>query len=159
MLTGNVGADFFDKSPSMGFARKDDDGNEKIKDKVMDEAKKLLRPEFVNRVNEVIVFHKFKEEDYKKIITLELKGLKSKLAQKGVKLKMTPSIMKYLSQSAQKENLGARPIKRAIQVNIENKLSELLVSKELDMDQAITFSYKNGEVKYSIKEEQVLRDL
>jgi ATP-dependent Clp protease ATP-binding subunit ClpC len=159
ILTGNVGADFFDKSPSMGFNRASGDEKKEIKEKVVEEAKKLLRPEFVNRVNEVIIFHKFKEEDYKKIITLELRDLRQKLKKKGVKLKMTASIMKHLSRIAQEENLGARPIKRAIQVNIENKLSELLVSKELDMDKSISFSCKNGEVKYSIKEEQVLRDL
>ena len=159
ILTANIGSDFFDKSTSMGFNTSQKDEKEEIREKVLAQAKVLLRPEFVNRMTEVVLFHKFNDENFRKIIHLEMKALKDKLKKKGVKLKLTASIVKHLAEESKKEDLGARPIKRAIQTIIENKLSELLLSKELEMDRSITFSFKKGEVCYSIKEEQVLKDL
>jgi len=156
ILTGNIGSDLFEKSLSMGFGATNNDNKGEMKDKILDQAKKLLRPELVNRMTEVVVFHKFSDEDFRKIIHLEMKNLKNKLRKKGVKMKLTASIVRHLAEVAQQEDLGARPIKRAIQTLIENKLSELLLSKELDIDHSITFSYKKGEICYSIKEEQVL---
>lgn len=159
ILTANIGADIFDKSSSMGFNPSKTDLKDEIKEKVLAQTKILLRPEFVNRMTEVVLFHKFSDANFRKIIHLEAKILKAKLKKKGIKLKLTASIVNYLSEESRKEDLGARPIKRAIQSIIENKLSELLLSKELEPNRSITFSFKKGEVCYSIKEEQVLKEL
>ena len=98
------------------------------------------------------MFDNFKLEDLVKITKLEISKLKNKLSGRNIKLSTTPSFNKYIAQKAEKEKMGARPIQRLIQKNLENKLSVLLLDQSLIENQEIIFSFQKEEVAYSIKE-------
>ena len=150
ILTGNVGSEKITK-PSIGFGH----SASHAKDKLKEELKVFFKPEFLNRLNEIVMFDNFNIGDLIKITKLEIHKLQEKLIYKNIKISLTPSLNKYISEEAEKEKMGARPIQRLIQKNIENKLSTLLLNKELTENQSISFSFIKGEVVYKIKEEEV----
>jgi ATP-dependent Clp protease ATP-binding subunit ClpB len=137
--------------PSIGFGH----SASHAKDKLKEELKVFFKPEFLNRLNEIIMFDNFNIGDLIKITKLETHKLQEKLIYKNIKISLTPSLNKYISEEAEKEKMGARPIQRLIQKNIENKLSTLLLNKDLTENQSISFSFIKGEVVYKIKEEEV----
>lgn len=147
ILTGNVGGEKISK-PSIGFSNSSSGSQDKLKE----ELKVFFKPEFLNRLNEIIMFDNFKLEDLVKITKLEISKLKNKLSGRNIKLSTTPSFNKYIAQKAEKEKMGARPIQRLIQKNLENKLSVLLLDQSLIENQEIIFSFQKEEVAYSIKE-------
>ena len=98
------------------------DGKEEAKNKLKAELKTFFRPEFLNRLNDIILFNDFNLSILTEITKLELKKLSDKLEEKKIKLSTTTSLIKYIAEEAMKEKMGARPIKRLIQKNIENEL-------------------------------------
>ena len=149
ILTGNVGSEKITK-PSIGFGH----SPSHAKDKLKEELKVFFKPEFLNRLNEIIMFDNFSIEDLIKITKLEVNKIQEKLKNKNIKISTTPSLNKYISEQAEKEKMGARPIQRLIQKNIENQLSNLLLNKDLTENHSIKFSLIKGEVVYKIKEEE-----
>jgi len=128
ILTSNLGADLIDKNPSVGFLSKD---NSK-KDKILDEAKKKLSPELVNRFDGIVLFNNFKEEDLKKIINIELNKVKNKLKNKNIKINFSPLVKKYILNKTINENLGGRPIRRIIQSEIEVEIARFIILNECE---------------------------
>ena len=147
ILTGNVGGEKIAK-PSIGFGQSSSCAQDKLKE----ELKVFFKPEFLNRLNEIIMFDNFQIEDLVTITKLEISKLKSKLVDRNIKLSTTPSFNKYIAEQAVKEKMGARPIQRLIQKTIENELSILILDQSLTENQEIKFSIKKEEVIYSIKE-------
>jgi ATP-dependent Clp protease ATP-binding subunit ClpC len=148
ILTGNVGSEKIIK-PSIGFGNSTDHA----KDKLKEELKVFFKPEFLNRLNEIIMFDNFSIKELMQITKLEMNKIQEKLKIKNINISLTPSLNKHISEQAEKEKMGARPIQRLIQKNIENKLSTLLLSKELTENQSIKFFINKGEITYKIKEE------
>ena len=142
ILTGNVGASLL-TSKNMGFIDEGGGGE----GAVIQEAKRFFKPEFLNRMDEILVFNLFKEEDLKEIIDLELSKLKEKLKKGGATLKILPRAKGILVQKTQEQNDGARPIKRIIQEHIENKLAPLLMNGDKDFQ----VSTKNSEITVTLK--------
>ena len=151
ILTGNIGSEKAAK-PNIGFGQSDSE--QVAKDKLFQELKTFFRPEFLNRLNEIILFNDFDVEQLTKIVKLEASKVADKLIDKNIKMSITPKVATYIAEQAVKEKMGARPIKRIIQKLIENQLSTLLLSKELPENSSIKFSLIKGELKYKITEEE-----
>ena len=134
IMTSNIGARVMKQMDSLGFTtvesedKQADDFN-RMRDKVLQEVKKVLKPEFYNRIDDVVVFHALKEEHLKDIIDLLLNDLRKRLAELGFELEVDDSAKKHLAKVGYDLDYGARPLKRAIQTEIENPLSDALLRK------------------------------
>jgi ATP-dependent Clp protease ATP-binding subunit ClpC len=149
ILTGNIGSEKISK-PSIGFGAPI--GETEAMDKLKNELKTFFRPEFLNRLNEIILFKNFEAKDISKIVKIEASKLSDKLKDKNIKISITPKVSSFIAENAALEKMGARPVKRLIQKHIENKLSKLILSKELSDNQNIKFSFAKNEIIYKITE-------
>ncbi len=125
IMTSNIGANLISKEVStLGFAGGGSDGHGDIKDAVMGELKKAFRPEFLNRVDDTIVFHRLSEEDIEEIARRMLKNLAKRIGEMDIELNFDESVVKKVADEGFDPVYGARPLRRAIQTQIEDKLSE-----------------------------------
>ncbi|HET7552485.1 MAG TPA: ATP-dependent Clp protease ATP-binding subunit [Gemmatimonadaceae bacterium] len=143
IMTSNVGARDITKGKGLGFAAPDDGETfERIQEKVKDEIQKVFNPEFLNRLDDVIVFHPLTKEHISQIVGILLKDVQRRLQEEEITLKLTPAATDFLSTHGFDEHFGARPLKRAIQKYIEDPLSEKILvgdfskGDELDVDVA-----------------------
>lgn len=131
IMTSNVGARDLTKTKSLGFTSGDEKQNwERRADKVRDELKNVFNPEFLNRLDDVIVFHPLNREHIAQIVSVLLKDVRKRLAEEELVLKLTDSATDFLVKSGYDEQYGARPLKRAIQKFIEDPLSEKILMGE-----------------------------
>ncbi|MBI2167494.1 MAG: ATP-dependent Clp protease ATP-binding subunit [Candidatus Omnitrophica bacterium] len=129
IMTSNVGVDLIRKQGELGFRPKgEEETYESMKRKLMDEVKKVFRPEFLNRVDDIIVFHNLTREDLEKIIEIEFKELKERLKDKKIEITISPEALKFLIDKGYDQTFGARPLKRTIQRFVENVLAEEILS-------------------------------
>ena len=113
------------KQGSLGFAPQKEELNYKaMKERLLDEVKGTFRPEFLNRVDDIIVFHQLTRDDLGKIVEIELNGVRERLAEQSFSLKLTPKAKDFLIEKGFNPVLGARPLKRTIQSFLEDPLSE-----------------------------------
>jgi len=148
IMTSNVGARNIVEKHSIGFASKEDSKQnyEKTKSLVMDELKKTFRPEFLNRLDEIIVFNKLGKEAVEKITLLMLEDVKKRLEQKNIIAEFDKTVVEHISKVGFDDVYGARPLKRAIQNNIEDKLAEDMLDKKINVGDTIIISVENGNV-------------
>jgi ATP-dependent Clp protease ATP-binding subunit ClpC len=129
IMTSNVGADLIKKTGDLGFAPpKDEMDFANLRQKLLDETKKTFRPEFLNRIDDIIVFHPLNRQDLTQIIEIELKELKDRLKEKKINLVLSDEVMKFLIDKGYDPVFGARPLKRTVQRFIENILAEDILS-------------------------------
>jgi ATP-dependent Clp protease ATP-binding subunit ClpC len=137
VMTSNVGADMIMRQTSLGFnLKRDEDVEEKIaykemRKKLMDALRRVFRPEFINRVDSVIVFRSLSREDIKIIVDLELDKVSERLKEQDIKIVATEEAVSLLAELGYDREFGARPLKRVIQQKIEDKLSDALLSGEI----------------------------
>ncbi|AYD39226.1 ATP-dependent Clp protease ATP-binding subunit [Clostridium fermenticellae] len=128
IMTSNVGASTIKKQKSMGFSLDDNsafmDEYEKMKDNIMEELKRSFRPEFLNRIDDIIVFHQLQENDLQKIVKLMLKTVTKRLKEQDITLEFSEDSQKFLAEKGTDLTYGARPLRRAITKTVEDKLSE-----------------------------------
>ncbi|HHX77091.1 MAG TPA: ATP-dependent Clp protease ATP-binding subunit, partial [Firmicutes bacterium] len=125
IMTSNVGADFIRKQPHVGFRPGGPEKEyESMRDRMMEDLRKTFRPEFLNRIDEVIVFHSLEEKHLKEIINLMLKEVVERLKDYNMELKVTREASDFLVQKGYDPRYGARPLRRVIQKYLENELSE-----------------------------------
>jgi ATP-dependent Clp protease ATP-binding subunit ClpC len=150
IMTSNLGTRDIQKGPGVGFAARPDEKltYEKMKDRVMDELKKSFRPEFLNRIDEVIVFHSLTPEDVKQIVDLLMKRVTEQLKAKDLEIELTDAAKSVLAQKGFDPSLGARPLRRTIQRLVEDPLSEKLLWKEFRAGQTIIVDARDGEVVF-----------
>ena len=137
ILTSNLGADLIDKHGSMGFLSTLSSN----KSKILDEAKKKLSPELINRFDGIVLFNNFSEESIKKIINIELKKVKEKLNIKEVSLHFKPNVKKYILNQTISENLGGRPVRRIIQNELEVELAKFIIHNDTN---SVIIDYKDS---------------
>ncbi|MFA6600373.1 MAG: ATP-dependent Clp protease ATP-binding subunit [Candidatus Omnitrophota bacterium] len=131
IMTSNVGADLVKRQGDLGFApSKDQMDYANLKQKLLDETKKTFRPEFLNRIDDTIVFHPLSREDLTQIIEIELKELKDRLKEKKMDLLLSEEVMKFLIDKGYDPVFGARPLKRTVQRYVENVLAEDILSSK-----------------------------
>jgi ATP-dependent Clp protease ATP-binding subunit ClpC len=132
IMTSNIGADLIRKQGDLGFKPQNEEWTfNSLKTKLLDEVKRFFRPEFLNRVDDVIVFHQLTKEHLHCIIDIELRDLQKRLEDKKIELQLSPEAVEFLIQKGFDPVFGARPIKRAIQKYIENVLSEDILGGKL----------------------------
>jgi ATP-dependent Clp protease ATP-binding subunit ClpC len=138
IMTSNLGTADLRKA-SVGFSRRDEAVTyERMKEKVNEALKQHFRPEFLNRIDEVIVFHELSQDEVTQIVDLMMKRVSDQLAGQGIGLEVTPAAKVHLGQKGYDPTLGARPLRRAIQRLVEDPLSERLLWKEFHAGQTIT---------------------
>ena len=161
IMTSNLGAKALHKnSPELGFlaAKKSDfnvDENKEIefkeaKKSVMDAVKRHFRPEFLNRIDEMIVFHPLTEEDLKEIVTILMSDVTKRLKERDLQLEITPEAMKLLVKEGSDFTMGARPLKRAIQRLIEDPVSDLILKGDAKEGKIIKADAKDNDLVVSI---------
>ena len=140
IMTSNVGAHILQRNQHLGFGDIDDiDENfDKTKGKIMEEAKRVFKPEFLNRINSIIVFHQLQRTHLRKIIDLELKGVIKRLADKHLDLVVTPAAKDFLIDQGYDEKFGARPLRRSVEQNLEDPLAEALLRGQLKEGEPIS---------------------
>ncbi len=153
IMTSNVGARLIvDKQQSLGFMQSFED-NKNIKETVTNELKKVFRPEFLNRVDDIIVFSKLNKEEIKQIARNMLKNLSTRLENLGVDIEFTDAVVEKIADEGFDETYGARPLRRAIVSNIEDRLSEKLLDNSFDKSKKIVCDYIDGEYVFNSKAE------
>ena len=155
IMTSNVGAQRIIEPKTLGFADKPtaEQSYEKMKNGVMEEVRKMFRPEFINRIDEILVFHSLSDEELSRICTLLCEDLIRRAdKQLGIKLKVTPALKKHIVTTYAEPKMGARPLKRAIQKVIEDALSEKLLAEEILPGQTVTAGFRGGNVVFDGRE-------
>ncbi len=148
IMTSNVGAHILQRNTSMGFAVGDADQNfEKTKDKIMDEAKKSFKPEFLNRLTEIVIFRPLAKESMSSIVDLELEKVSNRLKDKKLKIEVSDEAKEFLIEKGYDEKLGARPLRRAVEKYLEDTLAEELLSGNLRKNKPITVVLSDDEEK------------
>jgi ATP-dependent Clp protease ATP-binding subunit ClpC len=138
IMTSNVGAQILQRNVSMGFSVGDAENDfEKIKDKITDETKKVFKPEFLNRLTEMVIFRPLGKDSMSQIVELELSKVADRLRDRKLKLEVSDEAKKFLIEIGYDEKLGARPLRRAVEKYIEDNLAEALLSGNVKKSQPI----------------------
>jgi len=153
IMTSNVGAETIRKQTSLGFApRSEESEYEKMKQNVMSELRHTFRPEFLNRVDEIIVFHSLSEEDILKIVDLMLNDLNKRLSENGIKVEANLETKKFLAKEGYDPQFGARPLKRVIQRLIEDRLADELLEQKIKGGCVVEVDVEEDRLTFKIKE-------
>jgi len=132
IMTSNVGAQILQKGSSLGFGMEDHEDNfEKTKSKIMDEARRVFKPEFLNRINSIIVFHSLLRPHLRKIVDIEIRGIARRLKDRHMPLEITDGAKDFLIEQGFDEKFGARPLRRAVEQYLEDPLAECLLRGDL----------------------------
>jgi ATP-dependent Clp protease ATP-binding subunit ClpC len=134
IMTSNIGASEIARNTPLGFSVGDEDHGmtyDDMKNRVMGELKKVFRPEFLNRIDEVIVFHKLQKDEIKQIVDLLLRRIRSSLAERDLQLELSEGAEDFLVEKGWDPSMGARPLRRAIQRYIEDPLADFVLRAEL----------------------------
>ncbi|MCP4248684.1 MAG: ATP-dependent Clp protease ATP-binding subunit, partial [bacterium] len=143
IMTSNIGAAKITHQDAFGFQRKDEEVSyEKMKETLKSEMENHFRPEFLNRLDEVVVFHKLTHEDLTSIIDLEVGKLADRVQEKGLELELTAEAKDFLIERGTDEKFGARPLRRAIEQYVEDALSERLLKNEFEGCNKVIVSVK-----------------
>jgi len=150
IMTSNLGTRDIQKGPAIGFAARPDEKltYEKMKERVMEELKRSFRPEFLNRIDEVIVFHSLSREDVKRIVDLMMKRVREQLKSKDLDIELSDAAKELLAEKGYDPALGARPLRRTIQRMVEDPLSEKLLYKEFRAGQTVIVDAQDGEITF-----------
>ncbi|MBM3707435.1 MAG: ATP-dependent Clp protease ATP-binding subunit [Actinobacteria bacterium] len=153
VMTSNLGAREIHKNNPLGFKKIEDEdlSYDEIKTKVMSELKKAFRPEFLNRLDEIIVFHKLTRKEVFKIVDLMISRIAQQLEIQGIIIELKPSAKELLLEKGYDSTMGARPMRRTIQSLIENPISEKIIGGEIRSGDKIEVSVISGEMKFKIK--------
>ena len=151
IMTSNLGATSLRDDKTVGFGARDIRfDQENMEKRMFEELKKAYRPEFINRIDEKVVFHSLSSQDMQEVVKIMVKPLIVSLAEKGVDLKLQASALKLLSQHGYDPEMGARPLRRTLQTEVEDKLAELLLKGELEAGKTLKIGVKAGQLKFEI---------
>jgi len=150
IMTSNVGSSFLRKG-AMGFAAKKDEKMDykNMRSQVMEELKRTFRPEFLNRIDELVVFHALQEEHLEKITEILMSQVNLRLLEHGLKLQVEKSAIELIAKEGNDPTFGARPLRRAIQRLIEDALSEKILEGEFKTGDQISVEAEEGKMKFS----------
>lgn len=154
IMTSNVGAHQIQRESSIGFRFDDEESNnyDRMKSMVMDELKRTFRPEFLNRIDEVIVFHALNKEQLKQVVEVMVKQFTKQLGERNVHVELTDKAKELLVEKGYDPDYGARPLRRAIQRYIENPLAEHMLEGTFSENDQILVDATDGEFTFSKKE-------
>lgn len=154
IMTSNLGAQSIINPKKLGFGTKEDANKsyETMKESVMEEVRRMFKPEFINRIDEVIVFHPLSKEDVQKIAGIMLKALSYRCkAQMNITLSIRDSVKQYIAEAGFDEKYGARPLRRAIQSKIEDKLAEEILRGVIKSGDDVAAGVQKKEIHFTVK--------
>ena len=154
IMTSNAGAQRIVDPKNLGFATETSEKKdyEKMKSGVMEEVKRVFKPEFINRIDDIIVFHQLTKENMKEIITLLSNQLSRRCeAQMGIRLKLSAALKEHLVEKYADRKMGARPLKRAMQSVVEDALAEEILKGNVKQGDEVTAGYKGEKVTFTVK--------
>lgn len=149
ILTSNVGSEYFQELSSLGFRGDGEEGNEakrkeeEFRKKVEEALKDTFKPEFLNRLDEIIIFHPLTPAHIRKIVRAELEGVKERLKEKGIELDIQKEVEAHLAKEGFDAEYGARPIKRLVQKLIVDALADKLIRGEVYEGKKVTIAFDN----------------
>ncbi|HEX2173325.1 MAG TPA: AAA family ATPase, partial [Dehalococcoidia bacterium] len=161
VMTSNVGSDLLKRDTTLGFAIKSDEAKtaqqqyERMKDKVMNELKKTFRPEFLNRIDNTVVFHALQQTHVRQIVDLMLSNVKTQLSEKGIAVEVTEQAKDLLAEKGFDQVFGARPLRRVIQNLIEDQLSEKLLIGDINAGETVVIDAVDGEISFQTKAQEL----
>jgi ATP-dependent Clp protease ATP-binding subunit ClpC len=146
IMTSNIGAATISKNQSFGFGMGDETGlsYDDMKSRIMGELKKVFRPELLNRIDEVIVFHKLTKEEITTIVDLMLKRLREQMGEHEAAIELTDAAKELLVEKGYDPAMGARPLRRAIQRHIEDPLADFVLGRTLKPGSTVLVDRKDG---------------
>jgi ATP-dependent Clp protease ATP-binding subunit ClpC len=160
IMTSNIGAEKLQKEVNLGFDAtdsKDLDDLEVLheinKDKVLEDLKKMMRPELLNRIDKTIVFHALTKKNIAEILELQVKELQDRLVKRGIRIKLTPKAKQYMLEHGYDQQNGVRPMRRLLQDTLEDQLAGGLLSEDYRTGDVIEVGTKKNELSYAVKAE------
>ena len=148
IMTSNIGADRIGRSNTLGFSAGSPNADaEKQNNVLLETAKRTFKPEFINRVDEILVFRRLEKEDLEKIVRLELDKLVRRMANQGRKLQYSDELAAFLTEKGFQPEYGARPLRRAVERSVEDPLAEMILSGKLG--DSIFADVKNNEIVFT----------
>ena len=160
VMTSNLGSDLIKRETTMGFSIKADDAQteegsyQRMKDKVMDEVKRFFRPEFLNRIDATVVFHQLSRAEILAIVDLMMNQVRDELKDKQVELELTDAARDYLGETGFDPMMGARPLRRLIQNEVEDTLSDELLSGRLNAGDIALVDMEEGKIVIRPREQE-----
>lgn len=150
IMTSNVGATSIKKQNVLGFSvvEEEKEEYEKMKETILEELRRTFRPEFLNRIDEVIVFHSLKEEDIKEIVSIMIKDLEKRMKKLNININVTENTIDYISQKGFDPVYGARPLERTITKMIEDQLAEEILKGNVSKEDNIVIDYKEDKLVF-----------
>ena len=161
IMTSNVGASMITTTSKLGFSTSDDESKdkyEKLKETVSEEMKKAFRPEFLNRIDETIVFAHLKQEEIRQIVDLMLKDLFKRLAERELSVEVTDEVKDHLAKNGYSEAYGARPLRRLIQRKIEDMLAEEILSGKYSAGDTIVIKLVDDKIAFEKKAKRAKKE-
>ncbi len=150
IMTSNVGADLIKRQNTIGFRRESDENHyTEMKDRLMDEVKHTFRPEFINRVDEIIVFHELSAEQLAQIVGIMMKEVEERIRQNGYELTVTDAARLVIANAGYDPVFGARPLRRAIQRLVEDQLAEDILAGRFPEDSHVLVDAEDGQIIFS----------
>ena len=152
IMTSNLGATQLREEKSVGFNAVDQSKDQRAMEKrILEELKKAYRPEFLNRIDETVVFNSLDASEIHEIVKIMSRKIVARMAEQGIQLKITPSAIDVIGKAGFDPEYGARPIRRALQREIEDKLSEALISGQVQLGDAVTIGASKGNITLTVK--------
>ncbi|MBM3973008.1 MAG: ATP-dependent Clp protease ATP-binding subunit [Planctomycetes bacterium] len=153
IMTSNIGANLIKNSTGLGFGKSGKEGGaDKMKTMIMGEVERHFRPEFINRLDEIVIFNQLGRDDMQRIVENELAKVSKRVKQKGHVLEVDQSVVDWLIKKSFHEDFGARPLKRGIEKHLEDPLSEQLLRSEFDKPYTIKATAVDDEMKFELIE-------
>jgi ATP-dependent Clp protease ATP-binding subunit ClpC len=152
IMTSNLGTEYVTKGGTLGFLGSSGEGDQANQEKIEKALKNAFRPEFLNRIDEIILFSSLSKEDMKKIVALQMEDIRSRLGEHDLKVELTEAAVDWLANEGYDSAFGARPLKRALQKHIESPLSISLLSGEFTAGDTVVVDIEDSEVVFQKKE-------
>jgi len=155
IMTSNAGAEMIKKDSSLGFLIQKEDVKsrqrqyEDMKNKVLAEVRRIFRPEFINRLDDIIVFHELSEEQIRQIVDLMIKDVQTRLEERKIKIELTEAAKSWLAKEGYDPTYGARPLRRAIERYVENPLSSKILRGEIKQGDTVLIDEKDNSLVFS----------
>ena len=151
ILTSNVGAQYIDKMQSIGFSQSEATNYEAVKEKVLSTLKEHFRPEFLNRLDDIIIFDILSREAVREIVRIQIDIIKKRLAEKEIELSVSDAVLNLLAKEGYNPQYGARPLKRLIQDKILNPVASMMIASKVLSGGVIAADVKNEQFSFDVK--------
>ncbi|MEO6872828.1 MAG: AAA family ATPase, partial [Chthoniobacterales bacterium] len=153
IMTSNVGAELIKRQTTMGFGAPRDEGNyEQMREKILEETKRVFKPEFLNRLDEIIVFHTLEKPDLLRIVDLEVNKVKARLSLKEIEISLDQAAHEFVIEKGYDPTYGARPMRRAVERYLEDPLAEELLRGSVKAGDLVNVTMESGKLAFHVAE-------